>query len=61
MARFKRRLVKGEIQIIPFTQAEEAKADAWENRVIPPPPPTELELLTKRVAALEARGGPPNV
>jgi len=55
---------KGErvIRVEPFTPEQEAKADAWENRVIPPPTPTKLELLEKRIEALERKpiqaGGP---
>ena len=68
MARFKKiselnKEGKRVIRVEQMTPEEEARADAWENRVIPPPVPTELELLTKRVEALEkkspqAQGGP---
>jgi len=50
------------IRVVQFTPEEEARADAWEARVIPTPAPTRLDLLEQRIEALERKptqvGGP---
>ena len=67
MARFKRiselnKEGKRVIRVRQMSPEEEARADAWEARVIPTPAPTRLDLLEQRIEALERKptqvGGP---